>query len=501
MLLELVGCLSAGVVAQAAAGLPEHRGRGRDCHMIDVIQVMLVLSISNELEPLPMPFDDLSSRGEVERAGLIRAADTWGTPVFVLSEARVDEAAAQLEAAFPPPWMLHYSLKANDVPALAGRLAGRGWGANVVSVGEWAQAVAGGVPETATTFEGVGKSDAQLADVVEAAATGRPLRWLVVESEDEIVALARLAADAGLGVGRRPALDVLLRLNPEVEPETSDNLAVGAQGSKFGMTEAEIATLAAEGLPGAPGLRWRGVHVHIGSQLGGAMAWGQAGARAARVRARLAEREPSCDTVDFGGGFPTAAPGQPSPEQFRACLEAALLAEGLPRPARSAIEPGRYLVGSAGWIVASVLHTRPDRGGLPQVVIDAGMTELIRPALYGARHEIRALRVSGSDGTLAPTAVEGPICELTDTLGTHALPRLARGDLVMIATAGAYAASFTSRFNGRPQPAEVLLGADGTLRQALRAEIPRHRPGRRLAGTAESASTGGVTPGIREVCP
>lgn len=469
--------------------------------MIDVIHVMLASSISKELELPSMPFDDLSSGGETERAGLIRAADTWGTPVFVLSEALVDEAAAQLEAAFPPPWMLHYSLKANDVPAIAGRLARRGWGANVVSVGEWAQAAAGGVPESATTFEGVGKSNAQLADVVEAAAMGRPLRWLVVESEDEIVDLATLAADAGLGVDGRPALDVLLRLNPEVEPETSDGLAVGAQGSKFGMTEAEISTLAAGGLPGAPGLRWRGVHVHIGSQLGGAMAWAQAGVSAARVRARLAEREPSCDTVDFGGGFPTAAPGLPPPEQFRVFLEDALLSEGVPGPDRLAIEPGRYLVGNAGWLVASVLHTRADRGGLPQVVIDAGMTELIRPALYGARHQIRALRVSEADPRLVPTAVEGPICELTDTLGTHTLPRLARGDLVVIATAGAYAASFTSRFNGRPQPAEVLLGADGTLREALRAEIPRHRPGRRPASTAGSTSGGGGTPGIHGVRP
>jgi len=137
------------------------------------------------------------------------------------------------------------------------------------------------------------------------------------------------------------------------------------------------------------------------------------------------------------------------------------------RPRRLAVEPGRAVVARAGWLLARVLHVR-ERGG-PQVILDAGMTELLRPALYGAAHGIVALTAAGralapgARADLAPTRVEGPICESTDALGIHELPPLRRGDLVAIRDAGAYAASQSSRYNGRPRPPQVLLGADGTL--------------------------------------
>ena len=142
------------------------------------------------------------------------------------------------------------------------------------------------------------------------------------------------------------------------------------------------------------------------------------------------------------------------------------------RPTRLAIEPGRALVARAGWLVASVLHVR-ERGGR-QVVIDAGMTELIRPALYGARHPIVALTSQGRAVTagdaipVEPARVEGPICESTDALGVHDLPPLRRGDLVAISDAGAYAASLASTYNGRPRVPQVFIELDGQLRLARR---------------------------------
>ena len=164
----------------------------------------------------------------------------------------------------------------------------------------------------------------------------------------------------------------------------------------------------------------------------------------------------------------------PLPERFARELPALL--DAVPadrRPSRLAIEPGRALVARAGWLVARVLHVR-DRGGR-QVVIDAGMTELIRPALYGARHPIVALTSEGrpieadDDLALEPTRVDGPICESTDALGTHDLPPLRRGDLVAIADAGAYAASLSSTYNGRPRAPQVFLETDGSLRLVRRA--------------------------------
>jgi diaminopimelate decarboxylase len=446
---------------------------------------------------------------------LRRAAHRWGTPLYVTDMSAVEAAAADLVEAFPDPWIRQYSLKANDLPAIVSRIGRLGFGANVVSRGEWALARRAGIPNARTTLEGVGKTDADLRTAVRAAVAGDALHWVAIESADEAAALAHLAGRAGLGhdhapepVGRaaRAAaadphghahahheerrdrrhrvarIDVLLRLNPGVVPETHAGLAVGAAGSKFGLADDELAAaIEAGGGPGGP-IRWRGIHLHVGSQLGAVDAWRDAVRRALALVALMHGTLPHFDTLDLGGGFPVstddAAP-LPLPARFAAELPA--LFAGIPedrRPRRLAIEPGRYLTARAGWLVGRVLHVRSTRGpdGGPLIVIDAGMTELMRPALYGARHRIVALTslgraANGIDGPAvgaADTAVEGPICESTDSLGVHSLPPLRRGDLVAIRDAGAYGASLSSRYNGRPRPAEALVEPDGTLVLARR---------------------------------
>jgi diaminopimelate decarboxylase len=179
---------------------------------------------------------------------------------------------------------------------------------------------------------------------------------------------------------------------------------------------------------------------------------------------------PGFDTFDVGGGFPVGDPGTvPPPSRFAREVDALLAA--LPRdrvPARLAVEPGRFVVARAGWLLASVLHVRERPGAERIVVLDAGMTELIRPALYGAHHRIVALTSLGrpiepEGGAVAPARVDGPVCESTDTFDVHALPPLRRGDLVAIADAGAYAASMAMTYNGRPRPPQVMLEPDGTL--------------------------------------
>ncbi len=489
-------------------------------------------------------------------AALRAAARRAGTPSYVTDLATLDAAAARVTGAFPDPWERRYSLKANDTPALVAHLAGLGFGANVVSRGEWALATRAGVANGAITLEGIGKSQADLRAAARAAAAGDPLRWVSIESPDEAAALARAVREAAArlrpGDSTRPdddmpavRVDVLLRVNPAVEPETLAGLATGAAISKFGLTTDEVTT-AIRAAGGADGpLRFRGLHLHVGSQLGAVDAWRDAVRRALALLALLQGSLPDFDTLDVGGEFPVAPLGVsvPGPDRFAALVPGLL--DALPadrRPQRLAIEPGRFLVARAGWLVARVLHVR-ERSGPPGepptldrsgplglavvppeartedrarrlVVIDAGMTELIRPAMYGAEHGIVALTSLGRparSGRLAErpsmsaawraasqerreraearaasaglplrrdeadastgwslARVDGPICESTDTLGEHRLPPLRRGDLVAIRDAGAYAASMAMTYNGRPRPAQVLVTANGDLVVARR---------------------------------
>ena len=350
-------------------------------------------------------------------------------------------------------------------------VARHGFGANVVSRGEWGLAARAGIPNERITLEGIGKTTSDLRAAARAAADGGALRWIAVESPEEAEALADEVTRIG-----GPPLDVLYRLNPDVAPETLTGLAVGAGGTKFGMTETEIGTAITSGGGPDGALRPRGIHLHVGSQLGAIDAWRDAVRKALALAALWRGSIETFDTVDLGGGFPVGTAGEPAPSPERFGRELSPLLEAIPddrRPTRLAIEPGRALVARAGWLLARVLHVR-DRGGR-QVVLDAGMTELIRPALYRARHPIHALTSLGRrvDGLapgatplgrdLSPARVEGPICESTDALGTHDLPPLGRGDLVAIADAGAYAASLASAYNGRPRPPQILLGPDGSI--------------------------------------
>ena len=299
--------------------------------------------------------------------GLRLAARRFGTPLYVTDVAALDVAASEVRAAFPDPWLRHFSIKANDVAAIVALVAERGFGANAVSAGEWAVARRAGLPNERITLEGVGKTDADLRAAVRAARDGSPLRWIAIESPDEAEALARLArggnGGAGLGATGAP-LDVLFRLNPDVTPETHPGLAVGAGGSKFGMTETELsAAVEIAGGSGGP-LRPRGIHLHVGSQLGAVDAWRDAVRRALALLALLRGSLPDFDTLDVGGGFPVGAAGVLLPSPSRFARELPAMIEAIPddrRPSRLAIEPGRYLVGGAGWLVARVLHVRDRR--------------------------------------------------------------------------------------------------------------------------------------------
>ena len=306
-------------------------------------------------------------------------------------------------------------------------------------------------------------------------ASGSPLLWVSLESADEARALARRAEAAGLAAR---SIDALVRINPGVQPETHGGLAVGAAGSKFGILPDELPELidAGGGVDGP--IQWRGIHLHVGSQLGAVDAWRSAMRVGLRVMQLQRGALPDLDTLDLGSGFAVeygVHGSVPGPEVFAdAAAEevAALPADA--RPRRLAIEPGRAVVAACGWLVARVLHVRERLGPTGEtrlVVLDTGMTELIRPALYGAEHPMMALtsrgRVVGPGVEARRVRVDGPICESTDQLGFADLPPLARDDLVAIGVVGAYGSSMASTYNGRPRPPEV--GWDGERVISLRA--------------------------------
>lgn len=380
------------------------------------------------------------------------AAGQFGTPLYLYDLERLRADIAGIAAAFPNPWIRLYSMKANPLPALVAEIAAGGFGVSAVSRGELALAAEAGVAPASTALEGIGKTGADLAQAADLARAGTPLLWVSLESIEDAAALTALDT----------SMDVLVRVNPSVAPETHSGLAVGAPESKFGVLPEELpAVIQAGGGPRGP-LRWRGVHLHIGSQLGAVDAWRSAFRIGLRLLSLQRAQLPDFDTLDAGGGFPVAF-GEPDSVPAAANFAAAVAAEleAMPydaRPRRLAIEPGRALVAGSGWIVASVLHVKQREPLI--VVLDAGMTELIRPALYGAEHPMQALTSLGQpvDQSADQTAVvqiHGPICESTDRLGQAPMPPLQRGDLVAIGVAGAYASSMFSSYNGRPRPPEI----------------------------------------------
>lgn len=399
---------------------------------------------------------------------LRRAARRHGTPLQLTDLPALHADADAVRAAFPDPWLRLYALKANGLPALTRFLPPLGFGTTAVSRGELSLAARAGFDPGHTALEGIGKTAADLRAAVGAARAGKPLLWVSLESADEAAALARLTERAGARV------DVLVRVNPSVTPETHGGLAVGAAISKFGVLPDELPEVVAAG-GGADGpLRWRGLHLHVGSQLGAVDAWRTALRAMLRLLALQRGGLPDLDTLDLGSGFPVAyGPDSAVPPLARFAQEARAELDAIPadvRPVRLAIEPGRAVLASSGWLVGRVLHVRDRDPRL--VVLDAGMTELIRPALYGAEHPILALTSLGRPVDPDRTAglplvrVDGPICESTDRLGVAPLPPLRRGDLVAIGVTGAYGTAMASTYNGRPRPAEI--GWDGERLLALR---------------------------------
>lgn len=378
----------------------------------------------------------------LEAVSLAAITRETGTPVYVYSLnyllgqlARLNKAFARLQ----PDW--HYSMKANANAHLVRPLVAAGCGCDVVSAGEIFLALRAGCPAARIVFAGVGKTVVDIRYALE-----QRIGWFNAENIAELDRIDQLAGE----IGTRAR--VALRLNPDLQAATHQHIATGHHGAKFGISLAEARQVLAN-TAAYPHLDLAGLHVHIGSQLGRP----DETVKAAQTVLALAQ-EFGLQHINLGGGFPVAYDGQEVPpvEAFAAVLEPVLVGQGV----EVAFEPGRFLVGEAGLLVAEVQYVKDD-GRI--VVLDAGMTDLLRPALYSARHPLYpvqgAMRLGQTE--TRPVQVVGPICESSDVVHPAAeLPALMPGTLVAIGVAGAYGMTMASNYNARPRPAEVLVDGD-----------------------------------------
>jgi diaminopimelate decarboxylase len=378
-------------------------------------------------------------------------ADRFGTPLFVYSRTEMLERLAAVRAAFGDDALICYAVKANPNLAILRELGAAGAGFDVVSGGELARLDAAGVGDRPITFAGAAKSTAEIS-----AALSHPVTLINLESEHELEPLIAGAR----AHGRRAPLAV--RINPDLPVATHRHTRTGGKDDKFGL-DFEAAQRVVSAIDrAADALDLRGFHVHLGSQVREIEPYLAAFDSVMAFSDSLGPLAASVDHYDLGGGFAIGY-GHAAGRFDVAALGAALAPRIRARGLRPVLEPGRFLVGDAGILVTSVLGLK-ERPTHRFALVDAAMTELIRPALYSAVHPILP-----TAGLARPTAgvadVVGPVCESGDFLGkARDLPQLRVGERLAVLAAGAYGSSMASNYNTRPRAAEVMVsGTDVRL--------------------------------------
>lgn len=400
-----------------------------------------------------------------EAVPLARIAEQVGTPTYVYSSATLARHVAALQQAFASrPTLLCYSVKASSNLAVLKLMAKAGAGFDIVSGGELERVRRIGGDLRKVVFAGVGKTAAEMEAALKAG-----ILMFNVESAEELEALDRVGRTLGT-----PA-PFALRVNPDVDAKTHRYIATGLKTSKFGVPVQEAVALYAKSKR-MKGLVARGIDCHIGSQLTDTRPVRQAMTRVAALFKTLRSQGFALTHLDVGGGLGVTYTDETPPgvdAYAKAVLEPLESVD-----ATLVLEPGRVLVANAGVLLTRVLYRKPTPSKR-FVIVDAGMNDLLRPALYEAHHGIEPVTVR--KGKKQVVDVVGPVCESSDVLGTdRTLPPLQQGDLLAVLTAGAYGMSMASSYNSRPRPAEVLVEGDRfrvvrtreTTTELMRGETP-----------------------------
>ena len=375
---------------------------------------------------------------------LARIAQALGTPVWVYSADTMRARLAALKTALGGlDAHVHYAVKANDHLAVLKVFAEGGAGADVVSEGELRRARQAGIAAADIVFSGVGKTPAELR-----LAVAEGIAQVNIESPAELATLSAVASAMG------KTMPVVLRINPDVDAGTHAKITTGRADNKFGFPYADAADLYAHATT-LPGILPVGIALHIGSQILTLAPYRAAYRRAADLVRGMRERGLMVDSVDCGGGIGIGYRDDAgaSPEGFAGVLRTTFGQMGV----RLLIEPGRWLVGPAGLLLASVVLTKAN-GRF--VVLDAAMNDLIRPAMYDAYHAIVPVSPVDALASVRTSDIVGPVCETADTFArARALPAVEAGALVAILDAGAYGAVMSSTYNARPAAPIAMIDA------------------------------------------
>jgi diaminopimelate decarboxylase len=388
-------------------------------------------------------FDYRNGVLHAEDVALPVIADAVGTPVYVYSRATLTRHARVFRDALNvlPAVRIAFAVKSNPNLAVLKVLAAEGYGADVVSGGELERALAAGMAPDGVVFSGVGKTAAELERALQAG-----IGQFNLESEEEGLELAEIA----VRLGKTAAC--ALRVNPDVDAGTHGKISTGKAENKFGVPYDRAAAIYAR-LSGTPGLTMRGLALHIGSQLSRLEPLEAAFTKVGALMRAIRAEGHAVTHMDLGGGVGVpykAGEVFPQPADYAAMVARVTADWGV----TLMFEPGRVITGNTGVLVTRVVRVK-EGVGAPWVVVDAAMNDLARPALYDAWHDFAAVVPAGDRMT---ANIVGPICESSDTFAMgRDIDTVARGDLAVFRTAGAYGATMANTYNSRPLVPEVMV--------------------------------------------
>jgi diaminopimelate decarboxylase len=372
-----------------------------------------------------------------------------GTPLYVYSAATITARYRAIDEAFAGyPHAIHYALKANSTLAITRLLRSLGSSADANSGGEIDVALRAGFAATQVVFTGVGKTTAELAHAIDLG-----VRTINVESAGEIERVDALSRE------RRVRTKIAIRINPDVDAKTHPHISTGLKINKFGIAIADVPALCAHAR-GLAGVEIVGLHAHIGSQITDLDPLSRAARALVSLARQLAAAGTRIEHLDLGGGLGVSYDGSrvPSAQEYAAAVLPIVRESGL----AIVLEPGRQIVAPAGALLMRVVDVKEAGGGKLFAVMDAGMTELIRPMLYNSFHRIEPVVDTGAAPAVCD--VVGPLCESSDTIGKdRPLPRPQVGECYAVLDTGAYGSVMASNYNRRCLPAEVMV-EDGKAR-------------------------------------